>query len=116
MGAIRIPGRKEYFIQFVQFSFDIFLAQKIKKIQESEGTEVFHQRRHQQDSHGPKQICKYCGCTFKKSFLPVHQRNSCKKLPDRADDKVDEEEEESDPGDEEVELMGSKLLQMIESD
>ena len=65
-------------------------------------------RRHQGDCHGPKLVCNYCKGKYTKSHLPVHQRKSCKKVPDRAVDSVDEEEE--------VERMGRQLLDMINDD
>ena len=65
-------------------------------------------RRHQGDSHGPKLVCNYCKGKFIKSNLPVHKR-SCKKVPDLAG--VDDEE--SDSGEEEDEMMGRQLLEMI---
>ena len=67
-------------------------------------------RRHQHDHHGPKEVCNNCGRDYNKSGLQRHQE-ICKKISVRAVGKVDDEDLES--GDEEDEMMGSKLLEMI---
>ena len=64
-------------------------------------------KRHKEDTHGPKEVCKGCGVTTTKSYMWKHVKR-CKKVVDQDDDESDSDSED------EIKKMGSELLKIID--